>query len=127
MTTIVVVDDEYLITDFLSFFLREAGYSVHVARDGKAGLDVIATVAPDLIITDFMMPAMSGLELALALKADEALAHIPIILASAAQGATARQHSQLFAAVLDKPYPPPLLLDTIASALEDPSNREMDE
>ena len=57
MTTIVVVDDEYLITDFLSFFLREAGYSVHVARDGKAGLDVIATVAPDLIITDFAVIA----------------------------------------------------------------------
>lgn len=118
MTTIVVVDDETLNTDFLSFYLKGEGYTVHVARDGRSGLEVISSVAPDLVITDFMMPAMSGLELALAVKADSLIAHIPIILASAAQGAVAREHPYLFAAVLDKPYPPPRLLEAIAQVLK---------
>src|SRR5471032_1738800 len=98
MTTIVVVDDESLITDFLSFFLKGAGHTVHIARDGRSGLDLISSVVPDIVITDFMMPVMSGLELALAMQANPALAHIPIILASAAQGATAREYPHLFTA-----------------------------
>lgn len=117
MTTIVVVDDESLITDFLSFFLKGAGHTVHIARDGRSGLDLISSVVPDIVITDFMMPVMSGLELALAMQANPALAHIPIILASAAQGATAREYPHLFTAVLDKPYPPPRLIEAIAGAL----------
>ncbi|CAG9253687.1 response regulator [Paraburkholderia caribensis] len=117
MTTIVVVDDESLITDFLSFFLKAEGYTVHAARDGQSALDMIGSVMPDVVLTDFMMPAMSGLELAQALKKDTRLAHIPVILATAAQGAAAEAYPELFAAVLDKPYPPPRLLDALNSAL----------
>ncbi|WP_322049302.1 response regulator [Paraburkholderia sp. J67] len=118
MTTIVVVDDETLITDFLAFFLEDAGYIVHVARNGVDGLDLIGRVVPDLVITDYMMPAMSGLELARALKANEALAHIPVILSSAALGASARAHPTLFAAILDKPYPAQKLLKTLVTLLD---------
>jgi CheY-like chemotaxis protein len=117
MTTIVVVDDESLITDFLSFFLKDEGYTVHAARDGKSALDIIGSVIPDVVLTDFMMPAMSGLELAQTLKGDPRLAHIPIILATAAQGAAAKAHPDLFTTVLDKPYPPPRLLDALNAAL----------
>jgi CheY-like chemotaxis protein len=117
MTTIVVVDDESLITDFLSFFLKAEGYTVHAARDGRSALDIIGSIVPDVVLTDFMMPAMSGLELAQALKGDSRLAHIPIILATAAQGTTARSHADLFATVLDKPYPPPRLLDALNAVL----------
>lgn len=117
MTTIVVVDDEALITDFLTFFLEEAGYIVHAARNGQEGLELIGRVLPDIVITDYMMPAMSGLELARALKANDTLASIPVILSSAAQGATAREHPELFAALLDKPYPATKLLATLATIL----------
>lgn len=117
MTTIVVVDDESLITDFLSFFLKAEGYTVHAARDGLSALDIIGSIVPDIVLTDFMMPAMSGLELAQALKQDARLAHIPVILATAAQGAAAKAHPDLFATVLDKPYPPPRLLDALNAAL----------
>jgi CheY-like chemotaxis protein len=111
------VDDESLITDFLSFFLKAEGYTVHAARDGPSALDIIVSIVPDLVLTDFMMPAMSGLELAQALKKDPRLAHIPVILATAAQGATAKAHPDLFATVLDKPYPPPRLLEALSIAL----------
>lgn len=117
MTTIVVVDDESLITDFLSFFLKAEGYAVHAARDGQAALDIIGSVIPDVVVTDFMMPVMSGLELAQALKQNVNLSHIPIILTTAAQGAIAKAYPDLFAAVLDKPYAPPILLDTLKVAL----------
>lgn len=117
MTTIVVVDDESLITDFLSFFLKAEGYAVHAARDGQAALQIIGSIIPDVVVTDFMMPVMSGLELAQALKKHASLAHIPIILTTAAQGAIAKAYPELFAAVLDKPYAPPLLLHTLKVAL----------
>jgi CheY-like chemotaxis protein len=117
MATIVVVDDETLITDFLAFFLGDAGYIVHVARNGADALELIGRVVPDLVITDYMMPVMSGLELTRALKADNAISHIPVILSSAAQGAQARMTPDLFAAILDKPYPAPELLRTVAVVL----------
>jgi CheY-like chemotaxis protein len=120
MTTIVVVDDETLITDFLAFFLEDAGYIVHVARNGVDGLDLIGRVVPDAVITDYMMPAMSGLELTRALKANAALAHIPVILSSAALGASARAQPALFAAFLDKPYPARKLLQTLSTLLGKP-------
>lgn len=113
MTTIVVVDDETLITDFLTFFLEDAGYIVHAARNGADALELILRVRPDAVITDYMMPAMSGLDLARAMKADGTLAHIPVILSSAAQGASARAHPNLFAAILDKPYAAAKLLQTL--------------
>jgi CheY-like chemotaxis protein len=119
MTTIVVVDDEALITDFLTFFLEDAGYIVHAARNGAEALELIGRVLPDVVITDYMMPAVSGLELARALKSSRRLAHIPVILSSAAQGATAREHPELFAALLDKPYPATRLLETLALVLRE--------
>ncbi|WP_109476319.1 response regulator [Paraburkholderia sp. C35] len=124
MTTIVVVDDESLITDFLSFFLKAEGYTVHAARDGRSALDMIGSILPDVVLTDFMMPAMSGLELAQALKKDARLAHIPIVLATAAQGSAAKARPDLFAVVLDKPYPPPRLLDALSAALGRPNQRD---
>ncbi|CAM2157448.1 response regulator [Paraburkholderia tropica] len=118
MATIVVVDDESLITDFLSFFLEDAGYVVHSARNGSEGLELVVRIVPDLVITDYMMPLMTGLELARAIKADHAVMHVPVILSSAAQGASARQHPELFVAVLDKPYPAQELMRIVTETLE---------
>jgi CheY-like chemotaxis protein len=117
MATIVVVDDETLITDFLSFFLEDSGYVVHSARNGAEALELIVRIVPDLVITDYMMPFMTGLELARALKANQSVMHVPVILSSAAQGASARQHPELFVAVLDKPYPAPDLMRIVTETL----------
>ncbi|WP_322034138.1 response regulator [Paraburkholderia sp. J76] len=126
MTTIVVVDDETLITDFLTFFLEDAGYIVHAAHNGADALELIRQVSPALVITDYMMPRMTGLELALAMKADPVIQRIPVILSSAAQGASARANPELFAAVLDKPYPVEALLETLAGLIDaaSPGNRQ---
>jgi CheY-like chemotaxis protein len=104
MTTILVVDDEFLITDILVDALEEEGFRVLTASNGRKALEVLDKEVPALVMTDFMMPLMNGLELARAIKANPDWAQIPVILLSGAQGAIARSHPELFAAVYDKPF-----------------------
>lgn len=103
--TIVVVDDEFLSVDALAFALEDEGYEVERAYHGKMGLDMVLSCKPALVITDFMMPLMTGLELAHALKEKPETKDIPVILVTGAQGAIGRRHADVFAAVFDKPYP----------------------
>ncbi|MFC3125663.1 response regulator [Pseudoroseomonas globiformis] len=105
MTTILVVDDEFLVSDLLASALEDQGYHVTQAHHGRKALAVLAREKPALIITDFMMPLMNGLELAQAVKEDTRWRHLPIILLSGAQGSIARGHPHLFADVFDKPFP----------------------
>nr|WP_314871784.1 response regulator [uncultured Pseudomonas sp.] len=104
MTTILVVDDEYLIADILSFALEDEGFTVVTASNGRKGLDALDRVTPALIITDFMMPAMDGLEFATAVRALPSLLQVPIILISGAQAHIGVQRPDLFDSVLPKPF-----------------------
>ncbi len=110
---IVIAEDEFLIADMLVVTLEDAGHEVHDAPHGAAALKLIREQIPDLVITDFMMPLMTGLELAEAIRADSALLHIPIVLVSGAQGAIARGRDDLFNLVFDKPYPIDRLLAAV--------------
>jgi len=93
--------------------LEDAGHEVRDAAHGAAALELVRQQRPDLIITDFMMPLMTGLELAEVVRADEALRRIPILLVSGAQGAIARDRTDLFDLVLDKPYDIERLLEAV--------------
>jgi two-component system, OmpR family, response regulator VicR len=104
MTTILVVDDEFLIVDVLVDALEEEGFRVLTASNGRKALEILDKETPSLVVTDFMMPRMNGLELAQAIRANPDWARIPVILLSGAQGAIARNHPELFAAVFDKPF-----------------------
>lgn len=101
---IVLAEDEFLIADMLVLTLEEEGHEVFDAPNGAAALRLIREHHPDLVVTDFMMPLMTGLELAEAIRADTAIPRIPIVLVSGAQGAIARERTDLFDVVLDKPY-----------------------
>lgn len=68
----------------VEFWLTEAGFRVQLALDGAAALELIRAEAPDLVITDAMMPNVSGDELVEIMKDDPDLAHIPIVMATAA-------------------------------------------
>lgn len=104
MTTILIVDDEYLIADILGYAMEDEGYMVVKASNGRKGLEVLDRERPELVITDFMMPVMDGLEFARAIRARQASADLPIILMSGAQGSVGRASPELFAAVFDKPF-----------------------
>jgi CheY-like chemotaxis protein len=114
MTTLVVVDDESLVTEILSFLLGNEGYVVHCASNGREALDVAARVRPDIVVTDLMMPVMSGVEFARALRERDEFRAVPIILCSAVPDAVADADRPLFSAVLQKPYAPARLIGLIA-------------
>ncbi|MFF7708986.1 response regulator [Pseudomonas sp. NPDC007930] len=104
MSTILIVDDEYLIADILGYALEDEGYMVVKASNGKKALEVLDRERPALVITDFMMPVMDGLEFAKAVRERPTSAHLPILLMSGAQGGIGRTKPELFAAVFDKPF-----------------------
>jgi len=74
------------------------------ASNGRRGLEVLDRERPELVITDFMMPVMDGLEFARAIRARPGSADLPIILMSGAQASIGRASPELFAAVFDKPF-----------------------
>jgi signal transduction histidine kinase len=77
---ILIVEDSPTQAEQLRHLLEEHEYEVTVAADGKEGLAAVRTHKPALIITDILMPVMDGYGLCHALKEDEALRDIPIIL-----------------------------------------------
>lgn len=81
--TILVVDDESHIVHVVSLKLRNAGYRVVTAADGEEGLEAALREAPDLVITDYQMPVMSGLELCEGLRKHEATARTPALMLTA--------------------------------------------
>jgi CheY-like chemotaxis protein len=68
MATILVVDDNITIRLMLKGILEEAGYEVLLAADGKEALAVYNEYAPDLILTDLVMPEKEGLETIMELR-----------------------------------------------------------
>jgi CheY-like chemotaxis protein len=113
MALIVVAEDEFLLADLLAPYLEDEGHDVAKAPHGVGALELIRERRPSLVITDFMMPLMNGLELAQAIRADAMIADIPIILVSGAQGSIGRAHPDAFNAVLDKPYILSELLESV--------------
>ena len=78
----LVVDDSMLIRHTVCRFLEERGFQVEAATNGLEALEMLATLEPDIIITDIQMPRMSGVELISALKNDPRTAEIPIVALS---------------------------------------------
>jgi DNA-binding response OmpR family regulator len=83
MSNIVIVDDDSDIRGLLEFKLSAAGHHVTAEADGEAGLAAILDVRPELVVLDWMMPRMSGIEVCLELRKDPQLAEIPVLFLTA--------------------------------------------
>jgi putative two-component system response regulator len=81
--SILVVDDLDANRDVLSRRLQQQGYHVECAVDGESALAMLRAAAFDLVMLDLMMPGMDGSEVLKAMKSDDALRHIPVIMVSA--------------------------------------------
>ncbi len=68
MNSLLVIDDEPVITDYITEVLEEEGYNVEAAYSGNEGLEKFRKVSPDVIILDFMLPDMNGIEVLKQLK-----------------------------------------------------------
>lgn len=80
---ILIVEDEASIRDMIAFALRKADMEVAQAADARAAEVAIADRPPNLILLDWMLPGMSGLELARRLRHDQRTAEVPIIMLTA--------------------------------------------
>lgn len=115
---IVVAEDHDDIRYVLKRSLERAGHRVVVAADGATALAAIREHRPDLVVTDVDMPQMTGLDLCRAIRADDDLRHIPIVVASGSLMPGDPQASDAGAsATLLKPFVPAQLLDLVAALL----------
>ncbi|MEP7096136.1 MAG: phosphate regulon transcriptional regulator PhoB [Dokdonella sp.] len=80
---ILIVEDEAAIRDMVAFALRKAGMEPMHAGDARAAQHAISERVPDLILLDWMLPGMSGIDLARRLRRDELTREIPIIMLTA--------------------------------------------
>jgi DNA-binding response OmpR family regulator len=78
--TILLVDDEPHIVELAQMYLEKEGFAVHSAPDGERGLQMIATVRPDLVVLDLMLPRVDGWEICRRVRAESDL---PIIMLTA--------------------------------------------
>lgn len=84
MKKILLVDDEYGIVEVLRMLLADEGYEVVTAADGQQALDLLGELTPDAVITDQMMPLVTGTELFRAMRKLPALRKVPVVLISSA-------------------------------------------
>ena len=80
---LVIAEDEEGIRQNLTRMLRLEGFEVWAGENGRLALELVQRHAPDLVISDLMMPELSGDQLVLALRADPRTAHIPVVLITA--------------------------------------------
>ena len=117
--TILVADDETHILHVVSLKLRNAGFKVLTAQDGQEALELAQLEKPDLVITDYHMPQLSGLELCQRLKQDPATNGIPAIMLTARgyhlDPMDTEQSGIL--RMLSKPFSPRQLLATVNEVL----------
>lgn len=80
---ILAIDDEEHILDLLEYNLEKGGYDVLRAETGEKGLAVLRTMKVDLVLLDYMLPGIDGIEVLKALRADAELASMPVIMLTA--------------------------------------------
>lgn len=114
MTTILVVDDEYDLLSAVCGVLKDEGYDVLEASDGKQALEVLAHQRPDLALVDVMMPFVSGVELVESVKEMPTLDGMPIVLMSAVDDPQVKRG---VAGFLKKPFQIKKLLATVTQIL----------
>lgn len=88
---ILLVDDSPNSREVQRRLLEQAGYEVLTAEDGADGLEILRRASVDAVVTDVEMPTMDGLSFTKAIKADETLRHLPVIIVSAKSSAADQQ------------------------------------
>ncbi len=114
VTAILIVEDDDEIRELLAEMLRDRGYKVATARNGKDALDILRQGAPpNLILLDLMMPIMDGWQMRSEMLADPALATIPVVIVSGAADVLDGIESLKAARLLTKPVKWPVLLESV--------------
>jgi len=116
---VLVVDDEIHIVHVVAIKLRNNGYEVISADNGAQALELALSDKPDIIVTDYQMPVMTGMELLEQLRRHEETKHIPVIMLTARSFAIPQEQQEelQISACLSKPFSPKELLGNIEDIL----------
>lgn len=117
--TVLVVDDEIHIVHVVAIKLRNNGYEVLSADNGAEALEVALREKPDIIVTDYQMPVMTGLELVENLRRHDETKDIPVIMLTARSFAIEQEQQDALqiSGCLSKPFSPRELLGNIEDIL----------
>ncbi len=118
MKTIVLIDDEFGLSDVVAATLSDAGFRVWTALNGAQGLEVMAEHPPDLVLLDYMMPLLDGPGVLRAMRGDPKLAGIPVIMMSAMPEDVVKRRSSDYVVFLRKPFDFESLLAAVGKGLE---------
>ena len=129
---VLVADDEAHIRHIVSLKLENAGYEVITAADGEEALELCASERPDMVITDYQMPYMSGLEFCSKLHCDDRMKDIPTVMLTA-RGfdiSPEQRESAGVSTILAKPFSPREILSIVNELLagaDEPSTADVSE
>ncbi|MGE5893703.1 MAG: response regulator [bacterium] len=119
MPKVLVVDDEPFILLMIEDKLTSAGYDVITSRSGRGIIDIMRKERPDLVILDWMMPEISGIDLCLRIKGDDDLSKTPVFMLTA----RGREDDEKFGMkcgveqYITKPFSPKLLLSMLEETI----------
>ncbi len=113
--TILAVDDSRTIRDMLRLALTEAGFTLHLAEDGVHGLEVLAGLAPDAIISDINMPRLDGLGFIEAVRKIDRHRATPILVLTTESAPELKARARAAGATgwIVKPFDPPKLIKAL--------------
>lgn len=80
---ILVAEDDRAVRELVEFKLSSAGHDVQLVEDGQAALDAVRASRPDVVVLDWMMPNLTGIEVCEAIRADDSLSDLPVLLLTA--------------------------------------------
>ena len=116
--TILVIEDEADIRELLAFSLERAGFTVQEARDSEEALRRLEGPLPDLLLIDWMLPGMTGIDLARRLRKDPLTAELPLIMLTASEAQTSSIATTWASTTTSpNPFPPRELVARIKAVL----------
>jgi len=120
--TVLVIEDEEHIGIVVEYNLKRDGFEVYLAEDGTSGLELARKIIPDVILLDWMLPGMDGLEVLTELKNDKTTEHIPVFMLTAKGMASDINRALDLGAddYITKPFNPSQLGELINKKLKEP-------
>jgi CheY-like chemotaxis protein len=116
-TRVLLAEDDRALRRFLEIVLERAGYKVIPAADGLEAMKLALSTQIDIVVTDAMMPNLSGHEFCRFLRNSQTLSHLPVILLSALERKEPNQNAEQVDAFLSKPVSGETLVECIEKLL----------
>lgn len=121
-TRVLLAEDDRALRRFLEVVLERAGYKVIPAADGLEAMKLALSTQIDIVVTDAMMPNLSGHEFCRFLRNSQTLSHLPVILLSALERKEPNQNVEQVDAFLSKPVSAETLVECIERLLANKSD-----